>query len=265
MVMIITHLMHESLLQELGLSPNEAKIYESLVTFGPSGVSTIALRSTVHRRNAYDALQRLLEKGLVSEIYSKTETVFQPTDPNKLMELIQEKEMKLAGVLPTYMETYRKNRTQEQASIYKGAEGIKNYLRDVLEEGEDMYLLGAEGAWFDERVATYTKWFLREAKTKGIKIHAMFDHDALILKEPLTQMAHRYKFLPAQYDTNTTMDIFGDYVVTYTGTSPGKLLDNATIFVLRSPDLAESYRVWWKLIWDMLPAEEKIARKLKAK
>jgi sugar-specific transcriptional regulator TrmB len=253
--------MHEPLFQELGLSPNEAKIYESLLTYGPSGVSTVSLRAGVHRRNAYDALQRLLEKGLVSEFYGKNETVFQPVDPGKLMELIREKEMRLAAVMPGLLSTYRENKAPEQASIYKGPEGIKNYLRDVLDEGEDMYVLGAEGAWLDERIATYTEWFLREAKSKGIKIHAIFDHDAQSLTIPLMKLAHRYKFLPETYDTNTTMDIFGNYVVTYTGTSPGKLLDSTTIFVLQSPDLANSYRTWWKLLWDLLPEEKPRKRK----
>ena len=48
-----------SVLQSIGLSPNEAKIYDALVTYGVSGVSTISLRAKVHRRNCYDALQRL--------------------------------------------------------------------------------------------------------------------------------------------------------------------------------------------------------------
>lgn len=254
-----------NLFQELGLSPNEAKIYEALITYGPSGVSTIALRSGVHRRNAYDTLQRLLEKGLVSELYGKNETIFQPVDPGKLMELIREKETKLAAVMPQLLTTYHEHKAPEQASIYKGAEGIKNYLRDVLDEGEDMFLLGAEGAWMDPRIATYTEWFLQEAKKKGIKIHALFDQDAHSLDIPLTKLAHSYKFLPEEYDTNATMDIFGNYVVTYTGTQPGKLLDHVTIFVLKSPDLADSYRTWWKLLWDLLPEEKDGAKKKPAK
>ena len=92
-----------------------------------------------------------------------------------------------------------------------------------------------------------------------MKIHALFDDDARTLR--LEAMAHAHKFLPAHYDTNATMDIFGDYVVTYTGTSPGTLLENVTIFVLKSPALAASYRTWWKMIWDLLPEERKKPRK----
>jgi hypothetical protein len=85
----------------------------------------------------------------------------------------------------------------------------------------------------------------------------LLDADAKDLPQAEMLFAHEYKFLPEAYDTNATMDIFGDYIVSYTGTSPGKLGENTTIFVLHSPELANSYRTWWKLIWDLLPAEKK--------
>lgn len=244
--------MDTSIYTDLGLSPNEAKLYDALLTFGGSGVSTMALRAKVHRRNAYDALQRLLEKGLVFEVYGKGETVYQAVEPGKLMELIREKEMKLAGVMPQLTKLFHENRTTEQAYIFKGVEGVKNYMRLALQSESDIYILGAEGAWLDPRVATYTKWFLREAKAKKIKIWALLDDDTKELDAKPSELAHKWKFLPEESNTSATMEIFGDYVVTYTGTLPGKLLDNVTIFVLHSPELAQNYRVWWKMMWDLL-------------
>ena len=247
--------MNTAILQQLGLSLNEAKIYLSLIEYGGSGVSTIALRAQVHRRNAYDAVHRLLEKGLVFEVHTNTETTYEAVDPGKLMELMRERERSLAASLPKLQELYHTSRAPELAYIYKGVEGVKNYMRLALHSGKDMFILGAEGAWLDPRIAEYTAWFLQEAKKKRMHITAILDHDARGIPEAANKLAHEHKFLPAQYDTNSTMDIFGDYVVTYTGTTPGKLLDNVTIFVMHSPDLAASYRIWWQALWDMLPAE----------
>jgi predicted DNA-binding transcriptional regulator len=241
-----------SIYQELGLSPNEAKLYDSLLIYGGSGVSTMSIRAKVHRRNAYDALQRLLEKGLVFEVYGKGETIYQAVEPGKLMELIREKEMKLAAAMPLLNKTFHENKTTEQAYIFKGVEGVKNYMRLALQTGKDMHTLGAEGAWLDPRIKTYTELFLREAKSKNMKIWALLDDDTKTLSVKPSALAHKWKFLPKKYDTRSTMDIFGDYVVTYTGTAPGKLLDNVSIFVLHSPELANSYRTWWKLLWDLL-------------
>src|SRR3989338_6083228 len=99
--------MDSALFEQFGLSPNEAKIYDALITFGGSGVSTIALRSKVHRSNAYDALHRLIEKGLVYEVFGERETMYEAVDPGKLMEFVKEKERMLETALPGLLKTYR--------------------------------------------------------------------------------------------------------------------------------------------------------------
>lgn len=253
--------MNTSVFQDLGLSPNEAKIYQALLTYGGSGVSTIAIRAHVHRRNAYDAIQRLLKKGLVFELHNKKEIVYEAVDPGKLLELIREKELKLSMIMPTLQQLFHKQRSPELAYIFNGVEGVKNYLREVLRSGEDMYVLGAEGAWFDPRIADYAIAFLREAKRKDIRIRAIFDADAKELPPAHLHFFPECKFLPEKYDTPSTMEIFGDYVVSYTGTAPGKLREDATIFVIYSPELAESYRTWWRCMWDLLPSEKSKKRR----
>lgn len=246
--------MHVELLQELGLSPNEAKIYEALITYGGSSVSTISLRSKVHRRNAYDSIHRLVEKGLVYEIFSGGETIYEGVEPGKLMEVVEEQGRRLSLVLPDLQAVYKQHKAPQQAYIYKGVEGMKNYLREALNVGEDMYEFAAKGGWFDPRMHTFTHWFLNEAKKRGIRYHHIFDHE---VKEKLPHVpaavGKPYKFLPKKYSTSSTMEIFGDRVVTFKGLGLGKLEDDLTIFVIVSPTLAENFRTWWQFMWDSLP------------
>lgn len=251
-----------STLRTLGFSPNEAKIYEALLTYGGSAVSTISLRANVHRRNAYDAVQRLLEKGLVFEAHGGGDVTYEAVEPSKLLEFVREKEEALEQALPLMQKLYHTTRAPELTYIYKGVEGVKNYMRLALKAGKDMYTLGAEGAWLDPRIAGYTKAFMAEAKKKKMKIHAILEDDAHMVPGAPELLADSYKFLPHKYDTHATMDIFGDFVVTYTGTQPGKLSDNVTIFVMFSPALAHSYRIWWQALWDLLPAEKAKKRRV---
>jgi len=87
--------MYADTFESLGLSPNEAKIYETLLYAGEAGVSEISVKSKVHRRNVYDALSRLVEKGLVFTIFQKGENRYQSVTPDKLMEILREKERQL--------------------------------------------------------------------------------------------------------------------------------------------------------------------------
>ena len=43
-------------LERLGLSKNEAKVYETMLREGESSVGNLAIKSRVHRRNVYDTL-----------------------------------------------------------------------------------------------------------------------------------------------------------------------------------------------------------------
>lgn len=249
--------MYQEVLQNLGMSPNEAKIYEALVTFGGSGTSTIALRSKVHRRNAYDTLNRLVEKGLVYEVFSEGETVYEAVEPGKLVELLREKERILNLALPHLHSVYSDHRVTQRAYIYKGLEGMKNYLREALKVGEDMYSFAAKGGWFDPRIEPFVTWFLTEAEKKNMQYSHMFDYEVEEHLKRVPQTVGRpYKFLPKEFSTTSTIDIFGDYVVTFSGLNLAKLDDDLTIFVMVSPNLADGFRAWWKMVWSLLPETE---------
>jgi sugar-specific transcriptional regulator TrmB len=252
--------MHTDLLQELGLSPNETKIYEALLTYGGSGVSTISLRSKIHRRNVYDAIHRLLEKGLVYEVQGQGELVYEPVEPSKLMEMAEEKVRKVEEALPGMMKVFHAKKAEERSYIYKGIEGIKNYMRDTLTVGEDVYVFGGKGAWFDKRLHPYVTSYLEEAKRRGMKTHVLFDHEVSERSPELTQRFGRCKFLPKGYSTQSAVDVFGDYVVTFSQLNGPEWTDDVTIFVTISPKLAEAYRTWWKLLWDLLPEPKKVKK-----
>ena len=78
--------MHFDIFQEIGLTPNEAKIYQALIEVGETTVGNIAIRGNIHRRNIYDAINRLIEKGLVFQIFARGENIYKAVDPVKLME-----------------------------------------------------------------------------------------------------------------------------------------------------------------------------------
>src|SRR3990167_9706376 len=101
--------------ESLGLSPNEIKIYDSLLGRGESSISEIAISSQIHRRNAYDAMQRLIDKGLCFQIFSANENTYNAVDPDKLVELLSEKQEKLATILPTLKKKFANRNVAEEA------------------------------------------------------------------------------------------------------------------------------------------------------
>jgi sugar-specific transcriptional regulator TrmB len=239
--------------ETLGISPNEGKIYESLVEIGESGISDIAVAAKIHRRNAYDAIKRLIDKGLVFEIFSSKENLYNAVDPDKLTELLGEKQTLLEKSLPELKKKFHQRVAPEEAYIYRGLEGQKNIWRDVLRVGKDNFIVGAKGGWFEPRLETARLAFLKEANRKKIKFHQLFDHEIKIQSPAFAKTwpgLLQYRFLPKEYSTNSIIHVFGDYIITYTGLELFKLHDSIVFFVIHSKDLAESYRKWFWYMWE---------------
>ncbi|MCX6733268.1 MAG: hypothetical protein NTX63_00465 [Candidatus Peregrinibacteria bacterium] len=243
--------MYQTILEELGLSQNEAKIYAGLVEIGTSSVPQISLKIGVHKRNIYDIIPRLLQKGLIYQIAENKENKYAAVEPNKLADLVWEKESRLNSILPALNKQFKKTTTNEAVYIYKGVEGFKNYLRDIIKTGEDVYFIGAKGGWFDKELQTFIDKFLKEAKAKKIKYYHIFDSSIKDqAPELLPLLGKPYKFLPKKYSTTGAIDIFGDHVVTFSGLSVKDINDDLTLIVMVNKELADCYRTWFQFIWD---------------
>ena len=69
----------------------------------------------------------------------------------------------------------------------------------------------------------------------------------------MKELTGKPKFLPKSCATNSVYIIFGDYVVMYTGVYYKRIDDDITLFVLRDTGLAESYRTWFRFVYDFCP------------
>lgn len=247
--------MYSEIFEEIGLSPNEAKIYETLLSTGETSVSEISVKANVHRRNIYDALSRLIEKGLVFPIFQKGENKFKAVNPDKLLETIKAKEKKLNAILPELQKKYVSEPTHEAAYIYKGIEGYKNYRRDLTRVNEETFFLGSKGLWLSPHIdktfrTTHVDPFNKRKKPYFMLFDPRVPNE---LPQALADVAGHYKILPAAYATPGVVDIFGDYVVTFTSVGVGNIDDNVSIFVMINKELAESYKTWFRFMWDSIP------------
>src|SRR3989339_2202512 len=82
-------------LEKAGLSPNESKCYISLLKLGATSVNEISRASGIHRVSVYDALRGLREKGLISQITKANKLLFEAGSPEKIIEIVKEKEEQL--------------------------------------------------------------------------------------------------------------------------------------------------------------------------
>ena len=243
-------------IQSLGLTQSEVRIYLAVLELGKTTVSAVANYTELNRRNIYDALSTLIDKGLIFLVIGEKEGHYGAVTPEKLLELVQSKKIALDNIMPELQNLYKKEFKPERATIYKGLEGFKGYLQDILNIGEDIYCLGAKGGWGYKELGDYADWFTQERIKRKLRVFNLFDSEmrGLVTKnDPLYKTFSEQRFLPPEFSTNSAIDTFGDHVVTFTGLYPEKFNEDVTLFVIVSEELAEAQRTWFKFLWDHSP------------
>ncbi len=254
--------MYEKIFEQFGFPKNEAIIYEVLLKEGELSVGEIAKKSEVHRRNVYDSLKRLIEKGVVFEIYNQKENRYQAVDPHKFREFIQEKEDMLTRVMPALQKLYKSVPHKDDVFVYRGPEGWKNYMRDMLQTGEPAYFIGAKGMWLDERVKHFFPQFEKGFKDKKMKFYHLFDNEVRNqCPEIIERTGENYRFLPPKYSSKGAIDIFGDRVNILSNGKIGGFGEDFSFTVIVNKDVADSFRKWFQFMWDLCPEEKKTKRK----
>lgn len=242
--------MHTEELIKLGLSKNEAQIYEVLVEYTNLGVGEISIKSKIHRRNVYDCMDRLHEKGLVIEVVGTIENRYKAVHPKKLQEIVDEKRTTLEKIMPSLLNKYKSNPKDEEVYIYKGIEGWKTYMTDILSANSDVYTIGGGGLWADTKMKSYFSDFLVKAKKKNIKFYTLYDHE--VKKEKriiLDYFQENVRFLDKSYSTEGAIDIFaGTVVIMSKGKSAS--INDSVLTVIVNPKIADAFRTWFKLIWN---------------
>lgn len=241
-----------TILQKLGLALNEAKIYETLLINGQLGISAIASYANINRRNVYDSIDRLREKGVVIAVVQGRDTVYAAVDPKKLLDLIHEQEFQLQQVLPEMNRLFSVQPTKHDVMMYEGHEGWKTYMQEFLRSGEDLYSIGARGKWLSSNLEDFGVKVIREAKKKKIKLNILFDSSVLTnVPEAIALQAKHARILPESFSASATIDVFGDRVVIGSDDSNNTSSLSPVLTVIHNRDIADSFRVWWQALWNI--------------
>ena len=229
-------------LQEIGLSSTESKVYLALLELGSTLAGEITKKSQINRTNVYDALERLIEKGLATYVISSNRKVFEPVEPNKLKTMLEEKQEKLKEILPLLQSRYNEIKSNEEAIIFKSKNGIKSIFEDILKERKDLFVYGAESRFAFMFPAYQKYWNKRRAKL-GIKVKIIYSKNVKGKKEEEKLKLLTMKFLPKHYSFPSTILIYANKVTTIAWT------EIPFGFMIKSKEVAKSNINFFEILW----------------
>jgi len=228
-------------LQEVGLTKTEAKIYIALLELGSALAGEITKKSELNRTIVYYSLDKLIEKGLATYVLEANRKVFKPVKPERLIEILKEKEKNIQDILPELKEKYAKIKTEEDATIYRGKKGLKSVFEDILKTNKNYLIFGAEGKFEEVFKDYFYNWNVRRIKQK-ISIRVLYNEKIRSKREGKLKLVDM-KFLPKELDFPSTTQIYGDKVSIMVWSDP------PFAFVIESKEAVKSYTNFFNILW----------------
>lgn len=253
----------EKILEDLGLSEKEAKVYLACLELGESAPADIAKHSGINRATTYVIAEKLTKDGLMSQLEKGKKTYFTAENPEQLLRLlrkqeqnIKNKEQEFQKYLPELKIIFDTAGERPKVRFFEGKEGIQAIREDFLKSKDKKI----EEIYSDDNVVgIFTDEELREVremrKRRKVKLRGIYIREEGKLKEiPLRDLSE-LKFIPYHKFPIDSDILFYDNKVaifSFKGKLVGVIIENKAI--------TDTMRSIFNLAWEAAEKYDKEAK-----
>lgn len=242
-----------SALREAGLTEGEIKVYLALLELGESTSGPIIEKSGIARSIAYQILDKLMQKGLVSYVVKEKTKYFQAAEPNKLMVYIDEREKqlkenkkKVEELLPQLI-LKQKEAKPGEIRVFEGFKGmitVHEHTYQRLKRGEEYFFLGIPPEQPKHFHAYWQRDHLRRVEA-GIKCKLLFhpQTDPKILKNRNSYEGCDARYMPIKIDTPAWFMGYKDVAVI------GFPAEKPVTLEIVNKEIADSFKAYFDEFW----------------
>lgn len=236
-----------AVLQDLGLTENESKVYFSSLSLGPSTILKIAQAAELKRTTVYSVIDALKQKGLMNIQVAGFKKKFVAEDPNKLEAILETRRQRLRDVLPEFSALYSLQGGEAFIKYYEGLESVKGVYEDLIRDikpHEDYLVMGNVDHWIKLDKEFFSDFSYRRAKLP-INIRLLVQ-DTEIGREWLAlekNFNSKVRLLPKETELTTNLVITPEKVLIHQLTPPvlGIVIENKNVIRMHR----EMYEIAW--------------------
>jgi len=238
--------METEILEDLGLTQAEIKVYLTLLEIGSSTAGPILEKSKLQNSVVHRALNTLIEKGIINYILEGRRKIYQATDPEHFYNYIEDKKQRFTDILPELKKKQHLAKKKQDATIYHGMRGIKEVYAKLLDSSGKEYNTFGGGKRVTYQIMGETWWknFHTRRIAKKIPARQVFDETIRTFGETLNKRRlSKVKFLSQEYEQLTETIIMGPYVAIVIFT------DNPYALLIEDRTVVNGYKKNFELIW----------------
>ncbi|MBS3055846.1 MAG: winged helix-turn-helix transcriptional regulator [Candidatus Aenigmarchaeota archaeon] len=234
--------MYEAELNELGLTSNETKIYLALLKNKLLTPAKISKKTGLHRSYIYDAIERLMEKGVVSEVIVNNKKHYQALDPKIFREMLESKLKHFDSVLPYLSNVFISGKNETRIELHRGEKVFRTLIKYVtanMEKNDTVYLLGANEKFLKSIEPLYLKQYFTTIKKKNVRERVIIPKGGEKIRNPNIE----YREMEPKYFGEITIVIHQTRVFIFIQEMPHHLI------IIDSSAFANSYKKQFELLW----------------
>ncbi len=237
--------MDTNILKDIGLTDGEITVYIALLELGESNAGPIKKKTGMQNSVVHLMLNNLIEKGLVNYVEKGKKKFYRATNPENLINFIEEKKRRLKDLLPSLIKK-QKEKIDYEVHIYEGEKGLKAIHEDILRDlnkDEKFMVLGAPKE-AHEKFEPYFLDFHKRRQKKGIKLKAVYKKEAKEYAEKRKKMKNtQIKYMTENLETPMWITIYKNKTILFVVSELllGIVIENKTI--------SENFKEYFNLVW----------------
>ncbi|MFA5020429.1 MAG: helix-turn-helix domain-containing protein [Candidatus Pacearchaeota archaeon] len=238
-------MVNTDILKEIGLLEEEIKVYMTLLKIDSSLASNVAKKSDLERSLTYKILGNLIKKGFVSYVIKNNVKYFSPVSPNKIIDILKDKQEKLEEIIPELNSLFEPKEEKPIVEIFEGIEGIKTILKDILKIKQEWFAFGSGKG--PETLSYYVEHWEKERVKNKILMKAILDSSEQGLKRGKNLSKLNFtevKYSDEKNSSPSSIWIYGNRVAVITWTKEYP-------FAIRtiSKEVSTSYKNYFNALW----------------
>lgn len=242
---LYTLLMDIGELVEIGLTRNQAKFYLSLLKFPGQTAGELAKRISTDRSFAYDILNSLRDKGLVSYVKKENQRVFFASDPENLLKDLDEKRNKIHGLIERLNSIKPQKKEELSVNVYEGKAGLKAYVMDFLETEKFYTMGGGDALSLFEKLKYQYPQYLMKLTTKRIAGKIITSEESrTFLKQIYKDSKVKIKSF-ANLKSPVSFTIFKDKIAIYSAE------EKPFVIIIEDKNISTALKAYFDILWNI--------------
>ncbi|MAF37019.1 hypothetical protein CL622_07940 [archaeon] len=236
--------MDTTILEDIGLTNAEIKVYLALLELGTATAGPIIDKSGLQSSVVHMTLNKLLDKGMISFIKEGKRNHYQASNPKHIISYINEKRERFEELLPELLLKQQTAPKKPEVITFRTVKGVKELLHELLEsEGKEHNTFGST----KESLMLGESWWIsyhKKRSLKGIKAKLLFNESLREWKPEKKYTKCQVKYTQKGFEPLTETIIRGDKVgiILWTKIPLGILIHHKL--------LAESYEKFFEMMWN---------------